>query len=70
MSSRKPNFNSEFYEDAGDPLAEFRKQNRGARVGKNGKDLFANDPDVLQSAREEKLKEKIRNMDIGGFGAY
>ena len=66
----KPNFKSEFYEDAGDPLAEFRKKCRGPAVGKKGKDPFANDPDVLQAQREEKLIEDSRNIDTGGFGSY
>jgi len=70
MKDGKPNFNSEFYEDAGDPLAEFRQKHGGAKINRKGKDPFANDPDVLQSQREEKLKEQTRNMDFGGFGAY
>jgi len=62
--------NSEFYEDAGDQLAGFRKQYRGARKNTKGKDPFANDPDVLQSQREEKLKDDSDNINLGGFGAY
>ena len=61
----EPNFNSEFYEDEGDPLAAFRKQYRGAVVGKNGVDPFKDDPDVLQSNREEKLREGERNSGYG-----
>lgn len=61
----EPNFNSEFYEDEGDPLAAFRKQYRGAVVGKNGVDPFKDDPDVIQSRREEKLRESEKNSGFG-----
>lgn len=59
------NMNSEFYEDAGDPLAAFRKVYRGAVVGKNGEDPFKNDPDVAQSVREDKLREDERSNRAG-----
>ena len=68
MESQKPNFNSKFYEDAGDLLAGFRKKNPGARFGKKGKDPYSKDPDVLQSQRQDKLVEKIRGMDLLGSG--
>lgn len=68
MQSRKPNFSSSFYEDAGDLLAGFRKKNGGARFGKKGADPFSKDPDVVQSQRQEKLAKEIRNMDMLGSG--
>lgn len=62
------NLNSEFYEDAGDPLAKFRKKRKGAAFlnDKNGvaKDPFANDPDVLQTERSEKLREDCIRMNL------
>lgn len=66
----KPNFDSDFYEDEGDPLSDFRKKYGGARIDKKGNDPFANDPDMIQSRRQEKLREDSLNIDLGGFGAY
>lgn len=50
-------YDNEFYEDAGDILAGFRKQHGGGFIEKNGKDPFAKDPDMIQSGRDDKLKE-------------
>lgn len=61
----EPNFNSEFYEDAGDPLAAFRQQYGGGVIGKNGDDPFKDDPDIQQSGREDKLREEERNKGLG-----
>jgi len=60
-----PKFNIDFYEDESDPLATFRKHYGGGVVGKNGIDPFNHDPDVLQSEREEKLREAERNSGYG-----
>ena len=68
MESKKPNFKSEFYEDAEDPLNGFRKQYGGARFKKKGGDPFAKDPDVVQSQRQEKLTKKISEMDTLNSG--
>jgi len=70
MEPKTTNFNSEFYEDEGDLLSEFRKKNRGARYLIKGVDAFAKDPDVLQAERQEKLAEKIRNADISGLSGW
>jgi hypothetical protein len=70
MEAKKPQFSSAFYEDAGDLLAGFRKINGGARIAKKGADAFAKDPDVLQSQRQEKLIEQIRNADISGLSGW
>lgn len=70
MEAKKPNFNSEFYEDEGDLLSEFRKKNRGARSLIKGVDAFAKDPDVLQAERQEKLANEIRNADISGYSGW
>jgi hypothetical protein len=59
MSSEE--LNSEFYEEVGDPLAAFRRTYGGAMRDDKGKDPFAKDPDVLQSEREEKLREQESN---------
>lgn len=53
--------NSEFYEDAGDLLADFRKLYRGGAIDKNGKDPFDKDIDVIQSVRETKLRDQENN---------
>jgi hypothetical protein len=53
----KEEYDNDFYEEAGDLLAGFRKKNGGGFVVKDDKDPFANDPDVLQSGRDDKLRE-------------
>lgn len=53
----KEEYDNDFYEEAGDMLAGFRKQNGGGFIEKNGKDPFANDPDVRQSGRDDKLRD-------------
>lgn len=53
---------SDFYEDAGDLLADFRNRYGGAVPDKKGKDPFAGDPDVMQAEREAKLYEQQQNM--------
>ena len=64
MEPTKKKFNSEFYEDVGDPLAEFRKKNGGARFVKGGKDPFARDPDVMQAKRQQKLIDDTNNLNV------
>lgn len=56
MSESK--LNTEFYEDVGDLLADFRKKYNGGLIGKNGKDPFDSDPDMIQSSRETNLREQ------------
>lgn len=68
MEPRKPKFNTEFYEDAGDPLLKFRKKHGGACFAKKGADPFARDPDVIQAKRQAKLIEDIGKMDTLGLG--
>lgn len=68
METRKPKFSSAFYEEAGDVLAPFRKKYGGALFDKKGQDPFSKDPDVVQSQRQEKLVQDIRNVDILGLG--
>ena len=63
-------YDNDFYETAGDPLKKFRKKYKGAIIAKNGKDPFNKDPDVIQSIKEEKLKERINNIDINGYNSY
>jgi hypothetical protein len=70
MESKKPKFNSDFYEEANDVLAGFRKQYGGARFLKKGGDPFAKDPDVVQSQRQEKLVKEIRNVDTLGLTGW
>ena len=69
METRKPKFNSEFYEDEGDPLVNFRKKNGGACFTKRKDgDPFSKDPDVMQSKRQMKLIEDMGKVDILGLG--
>jgi len=68
QQAKKPNFDSDFYEDVGDPLAGFRKKHRGGRINKKGKDPFSKDPDVMQAARQDKLQKEIEQQNLlGGY---
>jgi hypothetical protein len=53
-------YDNDFYEDAGDLLVDFRKHNSGGFIEKDGKDPFAKDSDVIQSEREDKLRDSER----------
>lgn len=50
-------YDNDFYEDAGDLLSDFRKQHGGGFIEKDGKDVFAKDSDILQAARDDKLRD-------------
>lgn len=50
-------YDNDFYENVGDLLADFRKQGGGGIIEKDGKDPFAKDPDIIQSGRDDKLRE-------------
>ena len=64
MSENKKN--KDFYEDAGDALSGFRRKHRGGALPlKDGKDPFDNDPDMIQSRRQDKLAEDQNNMYLG-----
>lgn len=52
---------SDYYEEAGDPLAAFRAKYGGGFIEKNGKDPFAKDIDVIQSERTQKMEDDFRN---------
>ena len=69
MEPTKPNFNSDFFEDVGDPLIEFRKKYKGAvKMTKKGIDPTDSDPDLIQAARQTKLIKDIENMNF--LGSY
>ena len=56
----------DFYEDADDALAGFRKTYKGGvQPLKNGKDPFDSDPDVIQAKRQDKLADDQKNMFLG-----
>lgn len=55
---------SDYYEEAGDPLAAFRVKYGGGFIEKNGKDPFAKDVDVMQSERTKKMEEDFRNAGL------
>ena len=70
METRKPNLSGAFYEEVEDVLAPFRKKYGGARFDKKGQDPFAKDPDIIQSQRQEKLGQDIRNVDTLGLTGW
>jgi hypothetical protein len=68
MEIRKPNLNSEFFENAEDPLKDFKKTYSGAaRCRKDGSDPFEDDPDMKQARRQFKLQKDIQNTFLGGY---
>ena len=50
-------YDNDFYEEAGDMLAGFRKQNGGGFIVKDDSDPFDKDPDMVQSGRDDKLRD-------------
>lgn len=53
---------SDFYEEVGDVLAPLRKKfDYSVRPTEDNPDPFSNDPDVMQHARDEKLREHVAN---------
>lgn len=57
-------YDSNFYEDEGDPLKQFRKTHGGGFTVKNDKDPFAKDRDVVQFDHENKLRESQDNLNL------
>ncbi len=70
MQLKKPSNKDEFYEDAGDLLADFRKQYPGAVQKKKNskKNPFDDDPDVIQAERQTKLEDQQKNNLSGLYG--
>jgi len=54
----------DYYEDAGDPLAQFRRLHSGGFIEKDGKDPFEKDVDVMQYDRQQKLETDTQDMGL------
>lgn len=60
MSQKKLKL-TDYYEEEGDPLAQFRARYGGGFVESEGNVPFAKDIDVIQAERTDKMDEDFRN---------